>query len=89
MLHTFIAYNKIYNGRMCKCVVCLSVFFGATLGIMLWSYVIGVFVSCITGDFSRLTSIALTGSIISIIPNVLGIVRRHSINKRYLLRCDD
>ena len=81
MMRLYLHYHKVKNGKVCKHVGFLSVHFGATLGIMVWSFVIGILVSVFAGDFVRLIQIATVGSTISLVPNVLGAIRVSAINR--------
>jgi hypothetical protein len=55
---------------------------GATMGLLLWSYVIGLIVSAVSGNFDYLINIAFVGSIISIFPCILGMFRLIGIERR-------
>jgi hypothetical protein len=67
--------NKVY----CKNYFVLMSYFGATMGILFWSYVIGFTISIFTDDFYRLMFSAFIGSAISLLPCIKGLNKTFSI----------
>jgi hypothetical protein len=70
---------KKNNGVICKDFLILSSYFGGTMGILLWSYVLGYIISHFSGDFYNLMFIAFVGSAISLLPCIKGISKTLSI----------
>jgi len=70
----FLELLRIIGGKPCKPVVMLNVYMGATLGLLLWSCIIGFFIN----DFTKATFV---GSTASIIPCFVGVLHIFKLNK--------
>jgi len=82
MAYHFVRFFNRNREKTCKYVALLSFYFGATMGLMFWGYIIGLLVSAFTKDFSYLANIACVGSALSIVPCIFGILRIIGIEKR-------
>jgi hypothetical protein len=78
----FLQFFTVKRGKMCEYVAVLNFYLGATAGVLLWSYIIGLIISISLNNFIFLQNIAAIGSAISIIPCILGVLRLIGIAKR-------
>jgi hypothetical protein len=82
MGYKFVLFYFARKEKMCKYVKALCFFLGATIGVLLWSYIIGLIALGFTKDLNYFVNIAVVGSAISIIPCVFGMLRMIGIEKR-------
>ena len=78
-------FSQFYKARgreMCKYVAGLCFYLGATMGVLFWSYIIGLIIVAFTKNFDFLINIAVVGSIISIFPCISGMLRMIGIERR-------
>ena len=79
----YIELHKQNRVSLKEHMICLNMCLGATMGILLWSYVIGFAVSQHSGVSYHMVQIAFFGSLVSIIPCVFGIKKVMQIKRDY------
>jgi hypothetical protein len=78
----FMKTHKEKNGKPCKPIARLVMYLGATMGILLWSYIIGLIIYATTQNIHHLLNAAFVGTTTSILPCILGIVQALNITKK-------
>jgi hypothetical protein len=80
-IRKFLYLHKIKNGKLCRPALRLGIIIGSSLGILVWSCIIGFIVNLLTSNTNYFINVVFVGSLISIIPCISGVfhlLRIHS-----------
>ena len=78
----FILLYKRKKEQICRPIMKLAGYFGVSMGLILWSYIISGIVIIFTKNINHLINIAFTGAIISLLPCLLGMSHTFNLIKK-------
>ena len=82
MLRKFFQIYKVKKSNSCRPLIRLSMYLGATWGILIWGYIISFIIYSSTGNVSHFLNSAIVCSTVSIIPCVFGANHTFNIYKK-------